>query len=79
MGVSWATTISVLWMVVSLTCKQRGLTNPGLYNGLFNLSMCCPQIVISLWAHKDLGTFDGTFPKATIAPHETMMLRLKAA
>lgn len=32
-----------------------------------------------LWAHKDLGTFDGTFPKATIAPHETMMLRLKAA
>ena len=48
MGVSWATTISVLWMVVSLTCKRRGLTNPGLYNGLFNLSMCCPQIVISL-------------------------------
>ena len=48
LGICWGTTISVLWMVVSLTCKRRNLPNPGLYNGLFNWAVCCPQIVISL-------------------------------
>lgn len=32
-----------------------------------------------LWAHKDLGKVHKAFPKTKVQPHETVMLRLKAA
>merc|ERR1711967_195964 len=45
-GIPWATTTSVLWYVVGRACE--GLPNAGLYNGLFNMSQCFPEITISL-------------------------------
>ena len=34
--------------------------------------------VRDLWAHKNLGDFDGRFPALEVQPHQTVMLRLKA-
>merc|ERR1711865_225422 len=46
LGVPGATTTSVLWYIVGRACK--GMPNAGLYNGLFNMSQCFPEMTISL-------------------------------
>jgi len=46
LGIPWATTTSVLWYIVGRACK--GMPNAGLYNGLFNMSQCFPEMTISL-------------------------------
>jgi MFS family permease len=48
LGVPWATTLNVLWVVVALSNKTRAAPNPATYNGIFLTSMCCPQIFLGI-------------------------------
>eukprot|EP00656_Telonema_subtile_P018345 TRINITY_DN19902_c0_g1_i1.p1 TRINITY_DN19902_c0_g1~~TRINITY_DN19902_c0_g1_i1.p1 ORF type:complete len:296 (+),score=69.43 TRINITY_DN19902_c0_g1_i1:84-971(+) len=46
LGIPWATTTSVPWYIVGRACE--GLPNAGMYNGVFNMSQCFPEMTISL-------------------------------